>query len=495
MSLEVTLSPSTRLQKGWNWRRDLNYFFVALTEIFWLAPLMELIGTFTSDNVYPHNLGIIFIMVSINILVAMSLRRFLIFKRRMSNKHSRYFYIGIGISLFLTLLFMPFLTQTGKTLDTNFGTDLGFKNATFPPVIIYLGVITLLWYRGFQIGKASLTHITVSLQMRLGILMFFFIALIGTAQLQEDMLTLLPFFFGSGLMASALARSATLHIDEDERSRFGISWLGFLIMIVLVIVVIAFIAALLMAGIDRNQAFDVLKLIGAGFLTLIFILASPFLWAANEFFTWLGSAKDTNPEAVEESGKIIPGSAKDVDRWDYSDELSAVIHFVTTWGFYIMIALVTMLVLYFWFTFLFTRDNVKFDYDDDEDVDERELIGGIRKTIGNQLKKLGDMFNIVRQFGFGSDLMGVLTIRWAYSRMEREAKKRGFARSKSQTPYEYRRMVAKAFPGGEEQIRVITDAYVAIRYGELPENNDRLDRVRQALDQLMEIEAPATASG
>jgi hypothetical protein len=74
--------------------------------------------------------------------------------------------------------------------------------------------------------------------------------------------------------------------------------------------------------------------------------------------------------------------------------------------------------------------------------------------------------------------------------METTAGQRGFSRPKAQTPYEYRQTLAKAYPGGEIDIRIITEAYVKVRYGELPEDDRQLTAVREAFDRLKAIAPP-----
>jgi hypothetical protein len=105
----------------------------------------------------------------------------------------------------------------------------------------------------------------------------------------------------------------------------------------------------------------------------------------------------------------------------------------------------------------------------------------------NRFGKMADILGLTDRFRFLRQLFGELSIRWLYSRMERIATRRGFPRIDSQTPNEYREQLGKAFPSGEADIQIITDAYVGIRYGELPEDGQSLNQVREAFECLKEF--------
>jgi hypothetical protein len=433
---------------NWNWRRDLNYFFVTMTEILWLVPLIELMSFDPPRELYPQDLSGVFALVGANVLGAMALRRYLVYRRMTTREQFPYLVLGTIIGIVLTLAVFPVLTGVRDSPDFNLihaYTD--FVGPYYPYGVIFTPFIILLWVRGYYIGRGLLTHVAVGTQMRLGILIFFLLGMLGNAELRDNMLTLLPVFFASALMSTALARSTTLQIQEDVRdSRFGLSWLGFISLVVFILTMGGFFLALLLSGVDRDKVVDVLELIGIGFVTLLFIIFTPIFWL----------------------GEFI---------------VSAII--------IITVVSILTIVIGFWIVAFFTREDFTIGDDESESIDSREIIGGLRKAIGNQIKKLGDALNMVRHFGIGRGLVGILTIRFAYARMEREAKRRGHPRDRSKTPYEFRQEAAKAFPGGEAYIRTITEAYVAIRYGELPENDEKLDAVRTALDQLLEIKEPA----
>jgi hypothetical protein len=80
-----------------------------------------------------------------------------------------------------------------------------------------------------------------------------------------------------------------------------------------------------------------------------------------------------------------------------------------------------------------------------------------------------------------------VTIRRIYARMSREAGKRGFARKPAQTPNDYAPFLSQAFPGVDAELRIITDAYIAAHYGEVPDTDEALNIIRQSWERVRAV--------
>lgn len=61
-----------------------------------------------------------------------------------------------------------------------------------------------------------------------------------------------------------------------------------------------------------------------------------------------------------------------------------------------------------------------------------------------------------------------------------------FPRPKSTTPYEFLPELGELFISLTEDFRVITEAYVRVRYGEFPENKAEIDVVESAWQRVLE---------
>lgn len=82
-------------------------------------------------------------------------------------------------------------------------------------------------------------------------------------------------------MSIALARAQTLQIKQpNDSNQFGLSWLSFIIAMVLGITIAGYFLANILAQSDREAILDIFIFIGTALFFLVFIIASPFLWVA-----------------------------------------------------------------------------------------------------------------------------------------------------------------------------------------------------------------------
>jgi hypothetical protein len=62
--------------------------------------------------------------------------------------------------------------------------------------------------------------------------------------------------------------------------------------------------------------------------------------------------------------------------------------------------------------------------------------------------------------------------------------KLGEPRPPANTPLEFLPKLEGLLPEGRDEIRVITEAYMRIRYGELPETNQEINQVEEAWERV-----------
>jgi hypothetical protein len=74
----------------------------------------------------------------------------------------------------------------------------------------------------------------------------------------------------------------------------------------------------------------------------------------------------------------------------------------------------------------------------------------------------------------------VASVRQIYRQFLRWAAAGGYPRYISQTPYEYCYTLTGLLPGAREDLNLVTQQYVSVRYGALPPSGDELDKLSQA---------------
>jgi hypothetical protein len=81
-------------------------------------------------------------------------------------------------------------------------------------------------------------------------------------------------------------------------------------------------------------------------------------------------------------------------------------------------------------------------------------------------------------------LLAAAQVRRIYAQLMDLCEKLGHARPAALTPLEFLPTLRQVFPEGETQVTLITNAYLRVRYGELPETDAEVKDIRQAWDWL-----------
>lgn len=95
---------------------------------------------------------------------------------------------------------------------------------------------------------------------------------------------------------------------------------------------------------------------------------------------------------------------------------------------------------------------------------------------------------LLERLGLLRSWRAALSIRRIYRQMCRAAEGAGYPRLEFQTPYEYLPTLAIVWPENTADSRLITNAFVKVRYGEVPESREELEAIRVAWRQLESTE-------
>jgi hypothetical protein len=98
--------------------------------------------------------------------------------------------------------------------------------------------------------------------------------------------------------------------------------------------------------------------------------------------------------------------------------------------------------------------------------------------------RLGQLAGLVDRFGLGAQLLSAITIQRIYANLVRLATKAGYPRLQAQTPYEYLEALYEAFPAREDDVALITDAYVNAHYGQVPDSREELQSIRECWERV-----------
>jgi len=102
------------------------------------------------------------------------------------------------------------------------------------------------------------------------------------------------------------------------------------------------------------------------------------------------------------------------------------------------------------------------------------------------LESVGFARRFLDRLGFIRRWRSATSIRRIYQAMNETAADHGYPRGHSETPYEYLATLSEAWPNYEENSVLITEAYIRVRYGEIPETKEEMDRITLAWGELRE---------
>lgn len=466
--------------RGASWRRNTLFLALAGMEMAWFTPLvMSLLPRSWGDPPVLYLLGLWGIM-----LVMMAAAHF------MSTRQidSPAFELGVLATIVIMgLLVLRFYVFWDEPLFS-----LGWiKQAFFEPsprrleTLVVLATMGYLWWRGVTFLQRDVGFFIIGYDFRKGMLGLIFSLILFTGLSGQTVTIFVYFFFFFSLMAVALGRvEDKIQVARKGERSFGIEWLGVLTLCSLGVMAMIAIFSIVWSrntfgGIAQALApagSVVGRIVGSVLLFLLSLL-EPFLqWLIAFIRAGLG------PQAVD--GPLIetPPSIGEMLGVDETGELAGAgippwMDILINYILPAAIVIGVLILLVFWLE----RHRRKARQQDDSDqrarVDgvERAGIGGLMEAGLNRLREFA---GLVGAFGLGRRFYAAISIRHIYGNVQHLAKQRGYPRHKAQTPNDYLPTLQRVFPGQEEALAHITDAYNAYEYGEVTTDPEELERLR-----------------
>jgi hypothetical protein len=360
--------------------------------------------------------------------------------------------------------------------------------SVLPPELMAIMLVLITWWRGIVASRHEYDIQHIWFRFRLGVVLlivYFFVTLLGR---RADLTALIFAYFFFGLMGIALAR--ILELGGIHHSTLGSKqWVGVLAGSVLGNLALALLASLLFS----RQAvrtilgwfqplIQLVQWLLWHFLAIMAYLIWPLLeWA----FSWmrrLGSedlflfqssplgSPLVNPlelAEVEESANWLP------------------------WCRTISILLIVVGGL-----FLVARAirRLAEQRAEREEVERESLWSGedfvndLRNALLRGLEQLRNLGQFADRHRRSAE-----SIRKIYASMVDLATEVGYPRQLAETPYEYRGTLHRAFAGGEGAVDAITEAYVRVHYGQVPDSEEEMDQIRRYWQLVQTLATPRAA--
>lgn len=386
-------------------------------------------------------------------------------------------------------LLVPVETAAGFDPFTTSLRGLNDITTLIPARYWLMPILLWLFLRGSSAARKGVGTFAVQRHFRLGVVMFLlYSALAFTAMRDLPGLGIFTVFLFSTLLAMAAARISILgRLRGGRRNPFSRSWFGGMTTGVAITILAGLSAAMLATG--RFLLFYRQVLIGLLF-SAVTITLSPFLFI-------LGLFADTQVEAAP-----APPSTPELPPWEqdgfmpqFSETLSKQVDIIPPeyriyfyWGLTAVAILIVVGLFFGIRTVTRRREMVELT---EYVLQPGDWLSRFRKDLERRRKEIQDSLFGASRLARGQQLLAAARIRRIYAALIELAETFGAPRDPAQTPLEYMGVLQRRLPAAQQDIRTITDAYLKVRYGELPEHADEVRIVDNAWTNVQAISVPA----
>lgn len=339
-------------------------------------------------------------------------------------------------------------------------------------------VLALSWlvYRSYLMGRQGVGRFAVFNFLRLGIVMFFVYGLFSLAGGRDlPGVGMFSIFLCATLMALTAARVSFLgRIRGGRRNPFTREWVSSISGAVLATVGIGLSIALLVLG--RLQA--LISLIVGIFITLAF---APLLFFLSLFMDVPIPEMTASPPTPE--GTVLEPTGLGPDLLERTNQqVNSLPDNVR--GIVVVVGIVFSLVLFGVFLWVVTSSVQRLARDPNvEYIAKRgDLVELLRREAGEQLRQPGDW--LAGRLQGRQRVQAAARIRQIYADLLALCAALELPRPDSQTPLEFLQTIQHDLPSVHGDLQIITNAYLKVRYGELPETREEVLAVEKAWEQV-----------
>jgi hypothetical protein len=354
-------------------------------------------------------------------------------------------------------------------------------------LLIFVAVV-FLWWRGLVLAQRQIDSQSVAFRFRLGVILLAATSIIAGAMVSWPYQMVVFLFFFASLLGIALARAEEVGRQYGGRqSPFDLGWLATLALVSLAVLSLAVgLTLFLNSEIIGRLLRPLLVVFRLIVFVLIYALAwllqfvVQFLMAIFRRFDFGPAFQDVLdqvqvPEAIEE-GPVAPQDPV------FTPEQLAALRLTGAVSVALILLGLVALSLY-----RLRAQRAGRPEEERESVWEgADLRRGVSDLIQRGRRRLGSAAEALGRTRIGR-LFAALTIRRIYAHMAALAEERGYPRALDETPYDYLPTLREAFPEHQQEVARITDAYVAVHYGEMPERSEELEAVRAAWQQIRQL--------
>ena len=391
--------------------------------------------------------------------------------------------LGLQRAILLAAFFLSLILAAKLLLDPQVTGLIGGLAGLDQGAVLVILAGLWLWWRGSSLARNPVSPRVVWSRFWLALVMLVAYFLIITRVTGELIgFGLFGIFFSTGLLAMVTARVVTIsRFHGAKKNPFGRRWLGFTLLTTALIVGLSLVLASLVTG----QFSFLLEQLAQGiraFVYFLFFLASlPWLFLSYLISPLISTLQNVLPQATVTPTPLA--ATLEAVRAPYAPPqppsyrpLSPVFVSLVFWSvvLFVVVAFITNA----------RSQRVRSSREDPEETESLlssdELLKMLRKSLQKQIQATGDRLANMRRLTRRQRHQAVARIRQIYAQLMDLAAELDAARPEALTPFEFLPGLQSLFPAFEQELASITQAYVEVRYGELPETQAEIDELEIA---------------
>ncbi|MGW8249968.1 MAG: DUF4129 domain-containing protein [Anaerolineales bacterium] len=476
-------SSSKRIKiKPW---REITLVAMICMELSWLALWYRVFTQSHREVPYLQAIGVlagmlVFVYLINRLMIFLDTR--LIFRRVM-------LFLALVINLLVGLKLLLYSRESISLVELFNRPLRNFQDLTdvLPAEFVVMMFVLLICWRGIVYSDYQIGSVNAQYAFRLGIVMFFLYGLALPFTNESPNLALFIFLFSSMLAMTTARISVLSQLRGGQSIQFNRQWL---LGITLVILGMIGVSALVVYF-TREQFFSLMSLAFSWLVYVVVLLFSPLIFAFLQFFIWLfeairvGDIFNLIYQALKNLELMMSSLMSSVSGWLDQFNLDGFAEFFQNvtrlkalflWG---SVALVIAAILLGLRRYIFKEEQSDAEDLHTEEIDEdlfRLLRASLRRGLDRLAENLDDLLKLRR----ARQLLAAARIRRIYAMLLRLNARLDNPRPASRTPLEYLPQMVRLFPSLSGDLSTITEAYLLVRYGEMPESTEELDRVEGA---------------
>ncbi len=400
---------------------------------------------------------------------------------------------GVSIILIVVSVFIALGLLLPESGSQSFG---GIINQPFnafsdvrgliPDEFLVTLVVLLVYWRGIALATKYIDPMSVRGNFYLGLGMYTAFIFVNTIVTGETPGAMLYLFFVAGLIALGSARIYSItQLRGGASNPFDLRWFFGIFVTTLVIVGLAGFFAWLFS--DRTSIMGAISTVAMGiFGVLMLVLISPAIFIIERLANAVpnsSGAIENMINILEDLGNTFRGIADNMlnslnipglQNW------MQLLKPVLLWGFVIGVLVAILFTISRWIF-----EERKTIQDERESIVESgDLIGLLSRAIRRRLDEFGQSLRGRTNLRSGQKWLAAAKIRRIYTQLMDLSSRLGETRPPAYTPLEFLPNLERLLPEGAADVRTITEAYLRIRYGELPETNQEISQVELSWERV-----------